>query len=203
MCSEDVFSLKHFGSRNIYYYCFDFRQARKIYFFSETARRAPEHTQLPIQRVPGVFPPEVKKTRYEDLHKSPSSVKGNKEWKCTSVSPYAYMGCSAISIFTDHLYEVSNNGNGYVSHVGRDSSVSIATRYELDGRGSNPHRGQDFPRPSRQGLGSTQPPVQWLMGVVPGDKAWRLSPTPSSAEVKERLEVHIYSPSGFSWPVLG
>jgi len=41
------------------------------------------------------------------------------------------------------------------------------------------------------------------MGVVPGDKAWRLSPTPSSAEVKERLEVHIYSPSGFSWPVLG
>ena len=28
-------------------------------------------------------------------------------------------------------------------------------------------------------------------------------PPPSSAEVKERVEVHLYSPSGPSWPVLG
>jgi hypothetical protein len=27
-------------------------------------------------------------------------------------------------------------------------------------------------------------------------------PSPSSAEVKERVELHIYSPSGLSWPVL-
>jgi hypothetical protein len=94
---------------------------------------------------------EVKKTRFEDLHKSPSSVQGKNEWKCTSVSPYVFMTCSAITLFTDHLYEVSSNGNGYVSHVGRDSSLSIATRYVLDGRGSNPDRGQDFPHPSRPG----------------------------------------------------
>ena len=28
-------------------------------------------------------------------------------------------------------------------------------------------------------------------------------PTPSSAEVKEREELYLYSPSGPSWPVLG
>jgi len=28
-------------------------------------------------------------------------------------------------------------------------------------------------------------------------------PTPSSAEVKERVELYLYSPSGPSWPVLG
>jgi len=33
--------------------------------------------------------------------------------------------------------------------------------------------------------------------------ACRLPPTPSSAEVKERVELYIYSPSGPSWPVLG
>jgi hypothetical protein len=28
-------------------------------------------------------------------------------------------------------------------------------------------------------------------------------PPPSSAEVKERVEIYLYSPSGPSWPVLG
>jgi len=28
-------------------------------------------------------------------------------------------------------------------------------------------------------------------------------PSPSSAEVKERVELYLYSPSGPSWPVLG
>ena len=34
-------------------------------------------------------------------------------------------------------------------------------------------------------------------------RAWRWPPTPSSAEVKERVELYLYSPSGLSWPVLG
>jgi hypothetical protein len=33
--------------------------------------------------------------------------------------------------------------------------------------------------------------------------AWRWPPTPSSAEVKLRVEIYLYSPSGPSWPVLG
>ena len=33
--------------------------------------------------------------------------------------------------------------------------------------------------------------------------AWRWSPTPSCAEVKEQVEPYLYSPSGPSWPVPG
>ena len=42
--------------------------------------------------------------------------------------------------------------------------------------------------------------------IFPGAKtagAWRWPRTPSSAEVKERAEVYLYSPSGPSWPVVG
>ena len=33
--------------------------------------------------------------------------------------------------------------------------------------------------------------------------AWRRLRTPSSPEVKERVELYLYSPSGPSWPVVG
>ena len=42
--------------------------------------------------------------------------------------------------------------------------------------------------------------------VFPGGKAagsWCWPPTSSSAEVKERVELYLFSPSGLSWPVLG
>ena len=41
--------------------------------------------------------------------------------------------------------------------------------------------------------------------VVPGGKAtdpWRWPLTPSSAEIKERVELYTHSPSGLSWPLL-
>ena len=51
----------------------------------------------------------------------------------------------------------------------------------------------------------TQPPVQWLPDLSRGKAAgaWLWPPTTSSAEVKERVELYLYSPSGPSWPVLG
>ena len=89
--------------------------------------------------------------------------------------------------------------------VGQDSSVGIATRYGLDGPEIESRWGRDFPHPSRPALGS---PSLLYNGyrVFPGGKAagaWRWPPIPSSAEVKERLELYLCSPCGTSWPVLG
>jgi hypothetical protein len=90
--------------------------------------------------------------------------------------------------------------------VGRDSSVSIATRYGLDGPGSNPGGAEIF---------RTRPDRPWGPPSLLYD-GYRVScagvkrpgrgvnhPPPSSAEVKERVELYLYSPSGPSWPVLG
>jgi hypothetical protein len=51
-----------------------------------------------------------------------------------------------------------------LSGVGRDSSVGIASRYELDGPGIECRWGRDFQHQSRPVLGPTQPSVQWVPG---------------------------------------
>jgi hypothetical protein len=84
--------------------------------------------------------------------------------------------------------------------VGRDSSVGIAARYGLDGPGIESLWGRDIPHPSRLVLRPTQPPMQWVSGLSGGLKR---PPIPSSVEVKERVELYLYSPSGPSWSVLG
>jgi len=90
--------------------------------------------------------------------------------------------------------------------VGRDSSASIATRYRLDGLGIESWWGQDSLHPSRMALGPTQPPLQWVPGLSPGvrrpGRGVDHSP-PSSAEVKERVELYLYSTFGPLWPVIG
>ena len=53
-----------------------------------------------------------------------------------------------------------------IKYLGPGTSV-IATDYGLDGPGSNPG-GDEIFRPSRPALGSTQPPVKWVMGLSRG-----------------------------------
>jgi hypothetical protein len=85
----------------------------------------------------------------------------------------------------------------------RDSSVDIALRYGLDNTvlGFYSWWGLGiflFTTASRTALGSTQPPTQWMPGASsleikrPGLEADH-SP-PSSAEVKEWIELYLHSP---------
>jgi len=60
-----------------------------------------------------------------------------------------------------------------------------------------------FDHVSRPALGPTQPPTQWVPGVLslrvkrPGCEADHLPP--SSAEVKECVELYLHSPNTSSW----
>jgi hypothetical protein len=84
-----------------------------------------------------------------------------------------------------------------------DSAVDIATGYELDekrGRSSSPDRFKNFlfSMSSRPVLGSTQPPNQWVPGVLsPGVKRpWREAEhsPPTIAEVKKNINLYNDSP---------
>jgi hypothetical protein len=84
--------------------------------------------------------------------------------------------------------------------------VVIATRYELDGPGIQSRWGWDFPHPSRPVLGPIQNPIQWVSVLFPRIKRPGRGvdhPLPLNAEVKERVELYLYFPSGLSWPILG
>jgi hypothetical protein len=89
--------------------------------------------------------------------------------------------------------------------MGWGSSVGMETRYRLDGLGIESRWGRDFLQPFRTALGPTQPPVQWVPGVPQRVKRLGCSvyhPPPSSAEVKEEVELYLYS-TGLSWPFTG
>jgi hypothetical protein len=87
-----------------------------------------------------------------------------------------------------------------------DSSVGIATRYGLEGPGikfrwgagfSAPFQNSPVAHPASCTLGTGCFPCVKLPGSSDGN------PFPCSDDVKERVRLYIYSPSGPSWPVLG
>ena len=84
--------------------------------------------------------------------------------------------------------------------------TGIATSYELDSPGIKYRSGRDFSAPIRTSPGAYPASCTMGTGSFPGVKRpWRGvdHPPQSSAEVKERVELYLYSPSGPSWPVLG
>jgi hypothetical protein len=63
-----------------------------------------------------------------------------------------------------------------LSFLGRDSSVTTATRYGAVRSGDQIPVGARSYAPVQKALVSTQPPIQWVPGLFPGDKmvgAWR------------------------------
>jgi hypothetical protein len=88
--------------------------------------------------------------------------------------------------------------------MGRDREAGIATRYGLDSPGIESRWRRHFPHLSRLVLGPTQLPIQLVPVFFPGGKAAGRSvdhPSPSNAEVKERIELSLYSFYASSWPV--
>jgi len=55
-----------------------------------------------------------------------------------------------------------------VNPCGSASLVGIASRYRLEGPGSNPGGGRNFLHLSRPALGRIQPPLQWVPALSRG-----------------------------------
>ena len=90
--------------------------------------------------------------------------------------------------------------------MGRDSSVRIATRYGLDSLGIEFWWGVRLSAPVLTGPGGY--PASYTMGTGSFPEVKRLGhgvdhPPPSSAEVKEKVKLYLYSPYGPSRPVPG
>ena len=94
-----------------------------------------------------------------------------------------------------------HGGNSAFTFIHLFSSLS-----GIDGPGIESRWERNFPHLCRLALGPTQPPIQCRPALFPRLKAagaWRWLPPPSSAEVKERVELYLYFQSRPSWPVLG
>ena len=92
------------------------------------------------------------------------------------------------------------------SLVGWNGVVGTATRYRLDGLAIQSWWGQHFLHLSRLALGPTHPPIQQVPGLFARRKVagpWRSPPTPPTTELKERVQLYHYSPSGPTWPLIG
>jgi hypothetical protein len=59
--------------------------------------------------------------------------------------------------------------DGKSKFVGRDSGVNMASDYGMDGPGIETQWGRVFPHPSGLLQEPTQPPVQEIPGLFPGD----------------------------------
>ena len=92
-----------------------------------------------------------------------------------------------------------------VCKMSRDSSVGIATVHELDGQEIDSRWGEFFRTPPDRSWGPLKLLYSGHRVSSPGvsGRGVALNTPPSSAEVKERVELYLYSPCRPSWPVKG
>ena len=104
-----------------------------------------------------------------------------------------------------HQLQPFSLGTVSIVTMGRDSSVGIATAYGLDGPGIESRWEARFSAPVQNGprahpasytIGTG---LFWGGGNGPGRGLDH--PPPSSAQVNERVELYISSPSALSWRV--
>jgi hypothetical protein len=112
----------------------------------------------------------------------------------------AYKFLASLPLLLDFCSDLSQ-----AFMVVQDSSVGIATRYRLDSQGIASHCRGDIVS-SRPDLAWGPPSFQFNGYRVSFPVVKQLGldvdhPPQSSAEVKERLELYLYSSSGLSWPV--
>ena len=159
--------------------------------------------------------PRLKRPRRKADHSPPSSVEVENEWSYTSISLHAFMA-RTVKTSPAPLVRVGRPATSDV-HVcqsvqtyseggGRDSSVGIATRYRLDGPGIESRWEAKFSAHVQTGTGAH--PASYTMGTGSFQGVKRPErgvdhPPTFKAEVEERVELYICSPSGPSWPVLG
>jgi hypothetical protein len=83
-------------------------------------------------------------------------------------------------------------------NIGQDTVIGTTTFYELEGPGIESRWGRGFTHPSSLTLGPIQPLVPWVPSLLLGVKRPGRGvdhPPPSSAKVKERVELYLYSRS--------
>jgi hypothetical protein len=89
--------------------------------------------------------------------------------------------------------------------MGQDSVVGVVVRYGLDGPVIESWWGARFSAPFQTGPGVHPASYTLGTGSFPGVKRPGRGvdhPLPSSTDVKERVKLYLYSPTGPLWPVI-
>ena len=103
-----------------------------------------------------------------------------------------------MSVFLSNMCGISKNFNILYCNAGRDISNGIATRYGLAGLGIESRWEKGFSAPVQTGSGAHPACYTRCTSSFMVIQRWGrgLDYTPSSAEVKERVEIFLESPSG-------